>query len=389
MIKLTKQVQTILLIIVTFILLSGSYSGLKVLSSIGSYSTGYQGARAQYSGINYKSQQYTNTIKHEASRCRFDTTLSFDPDNSQQYMPNLDGEMTSVFVPSESLGNFPDWIPSDWQRSISYMTNPKSQWEWEMENKTYRMEEWILRWYFSISAEWDEHLFGHWVTEAEWHDQRLTDCEVWFQIDLTPVWYFEGAERAYFAIAKMQLAEVKLDARDNQGNLVEAEKAVSVKPQSQGSILPVYYGEFAKSSDATKTVSSYQGKQLNPDLFTDTVYTYVTLENFGTWAWTEYTPFPQWRYKGDVVTMAVDVHVFVIGQWDVKDIESLEEYEDYGRTAKVGGAGFSIGDWFSLPENRLLLLLLAGFFVFLVLAILAPAVLISIMAIFGSGRRKS
>jgi hypothetical protein len=386
--QIKGNIQIVLLMFLVLILLNGSYSILKVLSTVGSYSTGYQGARAQYSGVQWEGIQYTSTDTHQASRARFDTTLSFDPDGgARDGVPNLEGEMTSIFVPSESLSNLADWIPSDWLTSVSYMTNPREAYEWEIENKSYRMEEWILRWYFSISAEWDES--GHIIlNDNEWYNQKYSNTEIWFQIDLTPVWYFEGAERAYFAIAKLKLAEVKLDALDNQDNVVKAEKAVSVKPDSKMSILPVYYSEFAKSSEASKTSHSYEGRSLNPDLFTDTVYTYITLENFGTWAWQELAPLPTWRYKGDVVTMAIDVHVFVIGQWDVKDIENLEDYEDYGRTAKVGGAGFSIGDWFALPENRLLMVLLAAFFVFILFAVAFPSVLISIFAIFGSGRKR-
>lgn len=386
MVKLDRNVRTVMAVLVFLILVNSSVSAMNVLSS---YSTGYQGARAQYSGILYDTKQYTSAKTHGASRARFDTTLSFDPDEHNQWKPNIIGEMTSVFIPSESLTNLPAWIPSKWQRSIAYISNPKNSWEWEIENKSYVMEEWICRWYFSISAEWDEHT--SWLyTEAEWANQRYSNTEIWFELDLNHVWYFEGAERAYFAIAKLQMADVRLTAKDPQGNEVEPRKDIAVKPESQGSILPVYYGLFAKSSTAEKTTHSYQGKRLNPDLFTDKVYTYFTLENFGTESWIELATYPH-RYKGDVVTVAVDVHVFVIGQWDVKDIESIQQIEGdegFGRTAKIGGAGFSIGDWLKLPENRLLLALIAGFFIFMLLAILAPTVLITIFALLGLGRRR-
>lgn len=385
-----RNMQAILGVFIFLIIVNSSISGMNVLSQLSAYSTGYQGARAQYSGVQYEQKQYTQAETHGASRARFDTTLSFDPDAQAWRMPNLAGEMTAVFIPSESLSNLPSWIPSEWQRSIQYISNPKNSWEWELENKSYVMEEWICRWYFSISAEWDD---SKWLLykDNEWGGNYYANTEVWFQIDLNPMWYFEGADTAYFAIAKMQMADVRLDARDNQGNIIEPDKSVSVTPSSQGSIMPIYHGQFSKGSQADKTTMSYQGKELNPDLFTSRVYTYFTLEHFGTNYWLELAPFPTNRYKGDVVTVAVDVHLFVIGEWDVKDIESIEQIEGtegYGRTAKVGGAGFSIGDWLALPENRLLLVLIAGLLIFLFLAMFAPMVLMTIFALFGSGKRR-
>lgn len=369
---------------------AGSVTSL-VIYSASPYTTGYQGARLLYAGINYENKEYTNQMRHEASRVRFDTTLSFDPDSSDTGMCNLIGEMTSAFIPSESLKNFASWVPNEWVREASYIENPRNIYNWQIENKTYIMEEWILRWYFSVSAEWDEGPYFMVRYDREWHDKIYSNTEIWFEVDLTPVWYFEEADRAYFAIAKMQLADVRFNAKRWDGKEDIPDPSVSVKPESQGSILPIYYGQFAKASTADKTVSSYQGKTLNPDLFTSKVYTYFTLEHFGTHQWDELTPFPTARYKGDVVTVAVDVTIFVIGEWTAKDIQSITQVEGdegYGRVTKIGGAGFSLGDWFALPEARLLTVLALGAFFLLMLAIFAPWVLIAIMGIFGGKRRR-
>jgi len=391
MVKLNNNLQSLLLVLLFLICLEGLYSGFNLVFSTASYSTGYQGAHAQFAGVKYGTEEH--------SGAGFDTTMSFDPDDPQTGMCDLIGEMTSVFIPSESLSNMPSWIPLDWVRETSYISNPKESYEWTAENLTYTMEAWQLRWYFSISAEWDDVPAWGWLTDpkladAEWKHKRYSSTQIWFEFDLMPVWYFEGTDTAYFAIAKMQLADVKLHALDNAGDEVEPELETSVRPESQGSILPVYYGAFAEQNPADKKPMDYKGKQLNPDLFTSKVYTYFTLENFGTHHWTETGPYLNIvdKWKGDVVTVAVDVTVFVIGEWAVQDVESLEEYEEYGRTAKVGSTGgWTWEMWLSSPFNRLLLALIVGMAALVILAIAFPGVIAMLALLIQSitgGRRR-
>jgi hypothetical protein len=382
MVKLGNNLQPLLLILLFLIVLEGVYSGFNVVLSTASYSTGYQGAKAQYAGVKWNNTEYSGP--------GFDTTMLFDPDDPKTGMCNLVGEMTSVFIPSQSLSNMPDWIPTEWATSASYIDNPRETYEWETDDLTYTMEAWTLRWYFSISAEWDDPPLWTIGPVKEYSNQRYGNTEIWFEIDLTPTWYFEGQTNAYFAIAKMQLADnAKLYALDNSGEEVEPSLQTSVSPESRGSILPLYYGLFAKQNPAEKQPMDYQGKQLNPDLFVSKLYTHFTLGNFGTHYWLETAGLVQ-KWKGDVVTFAVDVTVFVIGEWKVQDIEDLEQYEHYGRTAKLGG-GYSFEDWLSSPANRLLLVLIAGIALLVILAIVFPSALIALSMLISSltgGRRK-
>jgi len=387
MIKISRNLQLAFVILFILIMLEGGNAGFNFFSTA-SYPTGYQGAKAQFAGIRWQTQQYEGL--------GFDTTLHFDPDDAIYGMPDLEGEMTSVFIPSESLSNMPSWIPLDWVRETSYMQNPvKEPYSWEIGNLTYTMEEWRLRWYFSISADPTDAPPFTMLKDREGANKRYTQLQVWFEFDLTPTWYFEGADTAYFAIAKMQVADVKLHALDNDDNEVTPSLETSVTPQSQGSILPVYYGLFAEQNPADKDAMDYQGRQLNPDLFTSKVYTYITLANFGTTHWTETGAWLNIvdKWKGDVVTVSVDVTVFVIGEWTVQDIEELEEYEDYGRTAKIGTTGGWTWETFlSSPANRLLLMLIIGFIVLIFIAIAFPSVIMGlallIQALTGGKRRR-
>ena len=90
------------------------------------------------------------------------------------------------------------------------------------------------------------------------------------------------------------------------------------------------------------------------------------------------------------MTVGLDVDVFVIGEWKVKDVQELPD--EYGRSAKAGGEGLGLGAalmaFLSSPEGRLWVLLGLAAAVFLILAIFAPWVLISLSYMFG-GRRRS
>jgi len=384
MVKLSSNMQTVIIILFLLIFLEGGSALLSLSTS--SYATGYQGAHAQYAGVRYKEEQF--------SGLGFDTMLHFDPDDPARDMCNLEGEMSSVFIPSESLSNMPSWVDFDWIQETSYISNPKETYDWTVDNVSYTMEAWQLRWYFSISANWDEPLTELiFYDRPEWLDRRYSNTEVWFELDLTPAWYFEGTGTAYFAIAKMKVAHVKLGALDNDGNEVAPDTETAVAPSSQGSILPIYYGLFAQQNPADKEVSDYKGKKLNPDLFTSKVYTYIRLVNFGTTRWVETSPvlLPVNKYKGDVMTVAVDVTVFVIGEWTVQDIEELEEYEDYGRQAQVGGGGWTWETFLANPANRALLVLIAGLAVLLICAIAFPSIIATlallIQALTGGRKR--
>jgi len=165
---------------------------------------------------------------------------------------------------------------------------------------------------------------------------------------------------------------------------VDHDSRLRVTPQSESSILPIYYAGFGESR-AEQHVHSYKGKELNPDLFTDKVYSYFTLNDFGVSGWWDWG----WFWKADVVTIGLDVDVFVIGEWKVKDIQDIPD--EYGRSAKAGGEGLGLNalvwGFLSSPEGRMWLLILAGIGVFLFLAMFAPWVLIALSSMFGAKRK--
>ena len=387
-----SAVQTAAVAILALLILSsvGGTASLWPMQSIG-YTSGYQGARAAFSAVRYNGKM---------NEVRMGTAMDFDPDEAGFGQPNIIGEMSGVFVPRKSLG--PAWIPTDWIRTaVEYIHNPANSWEWELKeaetNTTlkYRMEEWQLKWYVSIAAQWSvDWTQIPWyenVQNREYFNKLYSDTEIWFKLDLTPIWFFEGQSTAYFAIAKITLSDIAFAGKLQSGETEEGKKAAEIKvnPESKGSYLTMYYNLGGTAGSKPEIpATTYRGKKLNPALFTNYVYTYVGLNNFGTRHWTDI-----WGHyaSGDVVTMGFNVHVFVIGQWDVKDVQDLKDYEDYGKKAQYGEGGWGIGlaDALADPKVQALLTLLAMAGFFLVILLVAPGFLIAVIAIFmGSRRRK-
>ena len=355
------------------------------------YITAYEGAKAAFHGVLYNNLKYTNAEKHGASLCRFDTLLRFDPDEMDRHQCNLIGETTSVFIPRVEVA--PSWVPWEWARPTLEWRNPVNTYEWQIADSAgnihyYHMEEWATVWYLTISAEYDSGP-DFWRLDDEAQNRRYRNTEVWFEFDLQPVWYFEGTQAAYFAIAKIELYNVKTTAKDMAGNIHQPRTDLSFAPESPGTLLTIYltpFGEDLAPNDEQLRRFYYHGTGLNPQYFRDKVYTYIALEDFGTEDWVYAFGMGA---KGDVITLMFKVTVFVVGEWVVRDIRDLPE--SYGRMAKTGKAGFDIGkavadalaaagQWLSNPLNQLWVLFIIIVIAIIVITVLNPGIWITLIS---------
>jgi hypothetical protein len=371
------------------------------------YTTGYQGAKGKFYGLKLPANQWgegsDEPILHVFQTSA--TYFSWDLDAPLMQKPDLIGEMTSIFIPSETIGESPSWIP-DWLiRKATTITNPRFIYdEWQFEETQditfYRMENWRLVWFFTFGAH--GHYGGHPTTNDEipsadaLHDGRNSyhDVEVWMEIDLTPIWYFSGAKTAYFAVAKTMMGpDGAIYGRWDKDKNTEYTKntGCAVVPESAYTILPMYYEAFGEGGRADKESYEYEGQELNPDLFTDRIYTYFTLQDFGinSW-WDDNLPFPSFHWRGDVVTCMLYVDIFVIGEWEVQDIDDLPDW--YGRSAQYGSWAGPFGEIFAFlmgtSEGRFLMLIILAVIGFFILIFFAPWVILLISQIFGGGRRR-
>ena len=342
--RLERNIRLIALLLL--VVLGMSYIGYLPFSIVPS---NYEGPRPLFYAVTYQGRLYTNTQRYNASACTLDTTMLFDPDGTYSGLGNLAGEETSIFIPrSDTILNLPSWVPSDWRNSlqqyVAYGRNPIETYNWtvRLDNGTviaYSMQEWLLKWFVSISYDWNSGdeaglCFGC-------GDVRYPDTLVWFKIMLNPMWYYGNATQSYFGIAKITVDNVKLEAKDKQGNTIQ-DTNLRVIPMSSGSILPLYDKPLGSSlGDLESQVYSYQGRVLNPQVFKPVVYTKIDLENFGSKVTGHYITGKD--AYGDVVTYSFNVYVFSVGVWKVKDIQQVPS--DYGRTPQTGHSGFPHLSW--------------------------------------------
>lgn len=84
------------------------------------------------------------------------------------------------------------------------------------------------------------------------------------------------------------------------------------------------------------------------------------------------------------------VDIFVIGEWEVQDIDDLPDW--YGRSAQYGSWAGPFGEIFAFlmgtSEGRFLMLIILAVIGFFILIFFAPWVILLISQIFGGGRRR-
>ena len=355
--KTLRENKTKIFILILAFIIVLNWDAIKLqIYQLTSYTSAYEGAKARFYGVydTQTDQKYTAMQYHDASLHQFDTTMKWDRDDYFTGAPNIMGEMTTVYIPSKSVSPPQDWVPSEWWRDTLQWENPVNVYTWHVKvgdtTHVYRMEEWKTKWYVTFSAEWDS---GPSISMNEETDnQRYRNVEVWIEFDIQPVWYFEDQDAVYFAIAKVELSNVKVAGSDMAGNELPPNPSLSFTPESVGSALTIYTEPFGTTQAETEEELKsfyYHNVTLNPLYFRDKVYIHIDLNDFGTQEWQEWL---SWKARGDVVTLGFTVTQFVVGEWQVKDVSDIEEYE--GRTAKTGQTGWTppdflkgIADWFA------------------------------------------
>jgi len=305
--------------------------------------------------------------------------MRFDPDEYRYNQPNLIGEMTSVFLPDQSSQNMlKSWIPSNWIAENNYIINPQREFAWNISGYTYLMREYICRFYVSINAEWDGNV--EWLDNAETGpiggSRLYHDAEVWVKFDLTPTWYIDGQNRAYFTIAQVRPAADAiyggLTLSGEQGTIRTKDGGVSVTPESIQTPLFIFDAPFGGGSYVKKEPYEYQGRQLNPALFKDEAYIRLNLNNFGVSS-DIIAGIPPWSIHGDVVTWKFDVVVFLIGEWTVQDIQ--DDPDRYGRFQRED----SPTDWLEWAYQNLWWIIPVAIIVLIIFV--APWLLVALLSV--------
>ena len=140
------------LIVLAILILAVESVGMTTFSIIDwfwntGYTTGYQGAKGRFAGVRLPDQYGGTGPPTYYEWTQKASYFSWDLDAPHMQLPDIIGEMSSIFIPSETIGESPSWIP-DWLiRKATTVTNPRYVYdEWQFEEETeftfYRMENW-------------------------------------------------------------------------------------------------------------------------------------------------------------------------------------------------------------------------------------------------------
>jgi hypothetical protein len=362
----------------------------------GGYSSAYEGPKAEFYGVTYNGIQYSTLATHSASQHEFDTVMHFDADGASSGRPNINGEMTAIFLPEDTASNIFSWIPQNWLSSNQYVINPQATYNWNISSSMVQMKEYDMRWYVSFNSGWDGVQGGPTDTSFAQGEQPnpsiaqtiggtivgnyYTNLGVWIKFDLRPTWYIQGGGTAYFAIAECNLVDTaSMQTKDNNGHSYPASSTESIFPYDSNDPLYLYYSPFGTGSVPNGVAEQYEGKNLNSAYFTSALYAHIDLQHFGV------TTYPingvSARTQGDVATFEFNIRVFVFGDYQVQDIQKAPDH--YGLTTPTDTTGNNwltgIIGWLSSPANDAILV---GIIILALVIIFAPWVLVVFISLF-------
>jgi len=318
------------------------YGGTSLSIATGSASN-YEGVKPSFYGVYYEGFAY------EGSSFR-GTQMDFDADDPRTGLPDLEGEMTTIFLPKDvSSNDVPNWVPESRALNLEYMSGkPVKVYQWTVDKIAYQMEEYDLKWFVSMEAGYDT--FG--IFDEEGNNQRWHNAEIWVKMDTNPSWIFEGADKTYFTVGKILVDYVEVEGHNTD--------KIDVSPESAGTAVSFFYAPYGEPIDLDE--EDFRGfaigeTYLNPQVFRNELYVPLRLDDFGSQAWFEDLSR---KYQGDIVTWEFTVKVFVFGEWELKDEQDITDLTEggYGRRVKTTTTGADI-KWEEIltTENKFIALI--------------------------------
>jgi hypothetical protein len=175
---------------------------------------------------------------------------------------------------------------------------------------------------------------------------RLSNVEVWVRIDLAPVNYFlenlngsnpvtVSPQAAYFGIGEIIVNQVEFAGVNTQ--------QTQIQPGGIGSAVGIYpnlFGDTVAQGPSSFTGYYYSGVELNPNIFTPSVWCKFTLASIGM-DWDVLNGL-----TNEEVMLGLSVHEFVVGSWLVQDIHnSTNTLPPPTKTGSLGQDLLNLYNW--------------------------------------------
>lgn len=353
--------------------------------------SGYQGLDFIYDSVHFKNYWYTSTTytnpnyqqpfsggPYVASAHSFGDRLNLDPDMSDNRMPNLKSEQKGFSVDRQFVGDIYQWQWVDEAQSTSLYTVYKE----------FQMQEFKATWEMNL---W---LDGTYDEARPVDDFIWQDAELWIEVVSNNFAYFEdNPNEVYIAPVYVACSNAEwYSGTDNPDESYDPSQGATqdIFPEVRGTALGIYpYRDGTVPQDVEGDALSYQGTNLDPSIFKDTYWLRIGVDRFGVDSEYVLGGLLGWDYAYPSLHLEFEIHVFVVGVWEVTlygdEIPDLDPHPtDWGETALTALINGFL-DFANSPLGWLLGLggLILFAFVFLVASGALPYILVFILTLSG------
>ncbi len=349
---------------------SPSFSSL----SIG-YLTGTQGLAPTFDSLKWKGSYWsineTGPSTHDTavpSTRSFGYSMDFDPDESLEAMPDLCGSQQPITVQTDTEPVKYSWQILNGSKTFANGTIADVYTQFDMFR--YKCDWAINVWLSGTECEsegaMNRILYPYVVTPD------YAGAELWLKLQPRSFVYFtDNPDQVYFAPAYIGLSEnVHWVGVNKDGQMIDPDPQIvaaeDIIPKAKGETIGIYYQRGGGDVITNDTLLSYQGHDLDPEIFRKDYWMRLNLMSFKPLSWDEWLLWHNWKYPSAYLHFTV--YLFVVGQWTV--YFKTGEVPELKPHTPIVNLFNPIGDWFSNPFNQLWL-----FFSIMVIVIVAVTVL--------------
>lgn len=379
-----------LLVIAVIVIAGVAVSGGKFpgLSEIG-FLTGTQGLEPQFHSLYFNNSWCSATEKpswaKEASSWSFGYTLDFDPDVKDEGWCDLLASQQPVTVDTQVEPKHYIWSVDEGKVTLQNGTKAKKITQFEVWR--YRATWSVNIWLGGPEGETCDTTYLNIIT---W-EPNYAGSKLWIKlVPKTFVYFKENPEQLFIAPAYIGLDSYQWIGIDKNGQKIlddpDIAKSQDLIPKARGETLGIYYERGGTPIDLEGKLLTYQGLQLDPQIFRNQYWTRIDFVTFKPINWYDWQIWHNWKYPS--INLQLVVYLFVVGKWTVYlTSEEVPQLQGHTPTVQLGNpiANFfeALGAWFQANQGWILFIIIV--IVILLVTVFNPG----LWAVLASRRSKS
>lgn len=397
--KLNRKLVAVLLLIVLTVPLVAHYIRMSIF-----YMVATQGIQPDLNSIQFKGYWYDHYNKGPnenyidpytskpavASALNLHDRVNFDADYDGHALPNIQVSMVPITVDRDvSPLTYGPWRIKIGETQVTAENGTERTLEVYKEFEVKRFKcDWAMNiWLTGKDAE---------ITPDK-ESSSYYDVNIWIKLIPQRFGYFvDNPDQVYFAPCLVQLSQnAEWVITDENGMPKEYPGIGGVQdltPEAAGETMGIFYARGGADVDLDESkVLSYQGAMLDPAIFRDEYWVYLSLNTFKPQSY-----WDPWGLKNVIRLPSVQlnflVYVFVVGEWTVKmysdEIVALEPHQTEWRRGSMEWFLIGLGEWWENPFNKLLVFGTLFIILIVVLAVTGVLPVLFGVAKSASARRK-